>query len=781
MRYNSAIFCIAAATLLLEISLSRVFSVLFFHHFAFLIVSTALFGFGFSGVFLFFRKPSEANLRHRLSLASLLFAASTLVVYKVILILPHGVREIMDQPVQVWRLVVNYALLIIPFFFSGYVIAALLSIFPERSGRLYCFDLIGASLGCIAVLYLVPVVGGSGAVVAAAILACIAALILAPARGVLFFASVAAIAGTGLLLRSSEAWFRLPITQIIAEKYGARHFKGSVPEYSGWSPVSRIDVYPAGAANKIMFLDGGSNVSFMIPFDGDVENLQPRINWRVVPYVIAPRPSACIIGPGGGEDVLNALSYRSQSIDAVEMDPLIVDLVLGIYSGLTGRIFHHPSVHTLNDEGRSYLRRSGRQFDLIQEVHNVSPMAIASGALNLSESYLLTVEAFQEYWDHLKPDGMLAINRWGVVRAGSIASVVLESRGIADPENYVLVTSRKKSGADTSFYLKKGRITQQDLQRLKDSLDSMRLQIDYAPAPEYQKEENIYYRLLVPSLRNQFLREADVVLYPPTDDRPFFDHFQRFGSFQKSRTEGLPKELDEAMKFVNMGDYALLTLLAEGALFSFLFIVLPLFRMRRQEGSISRWAVLTYFAALGFGFILIEISLIQKHILFLGQPVYSLSSVLFSILVSAGAGSFIFEKRFREGNERKWLLSILILLGMALFFEAVPAPKIFNFLLGASKPVRFLISWLMIAPLGLLLGIPFPLGIRILGRKNPDAIPWGWGLNAYTTVIGSILSVIFAITLGFRMNFMIAYLTYAAGLLAFFFALRRRLNSHPAQ
>lgn len=770
MRYSAGIFCIAAATLLLEVSLSRIFSVLFFHHFAFLIISTALFGFGFSGVYLLFRKPAREKLDLYLGLAAILFGLSTLIVYRVILYVPPQTEGLIQRPEQIIRLLLNYALLAVPFYFSGYVVGAILSSFPEQSGRLYAFDLMGAAIGCLSVLWLVPAAGASGAVVIASLIAGISALIFVARHKVLFLFSVIFVIGCGVLLPQAENIFDFPIKRIVESKYGGRHVRAEKPEYSAWSPVSRIDVYQAAGSSKIMLLDGGSNVSFVVPFHGNIAALEPRYNWRVVPFAIGTRPSACIIGPGGGEDVLNALSHRVESLDAVEMDPLIVDLVQGRYREFIGAIFNQPGVNTVNDEGRSFLRRSGKQYDLIQQVHNISPIAIASGALNLSESYLLTKEAFQEYWDHLKPDGMLAINRWGVVRAASIASVVLQENGVQDPENYVIVTSRQKSGVDTSFYLKKGKFTDADFEKLTESSDAMGVRIDYAPRPPWQRDENVYYRLLSLDSRDAFINQADIDLSPPTDDRPFFDHFQRLGSFQRSSTV-LPNELNRALQFVNMGDLALFTLLGEAALFSFLFILLPVIRFGKHSSSISRWSVLAYFSALGLGFILIEISLIQKHILFLGQPVYSISSVLFSVLLSAGAGSYLFQRFFRDGSEMRWLATIPILLGTCLLLELLIMPVVFHAFLGSSKLIRFCISGLLIAPLGLILGIPFPMGIRILGMKAPEIIPWGWALNAYATVIGSILCVIFAISLGFRMNFAIAFLAYAAGFVLFRLAL----------
>lgn len=772
MTLYLGIFLVAAGTLLLEIVLTRIFSVLYFHHFAFLIISTALFGFGFSGIYLFVRKKKEKNFADRLSLASLLFAVLLLVVYKIILVIPHEFSVYIKQPIQLVRLILDYALLAIPFFFSGYVIGAILTQFPERAGRLYCADLLGAATGCLLALWLVPLLGGSGTIAAAALIVGLAALIFSAERRTrLRWITLIFILAAGVLTWKGESFFRIPIEQVIQEKYPLRRAPGIGPEYSAWSPVSRIDVMPT--TNKLILLDGGSNVSFMVPFKGDVSKLPPRWNWRAVPYAIQYRQDACIIGPGGGEDVLMALSHKVKSTTAVEMDPLIVNIVRGKYADYIGHIFDHPTVRTLNDEGRSYLRRTPQQFDLIQQVHNISPMAIATGALNLSESYLLTLEAFREYWRHLKPGGMLAINRWGIVRAASLASLALQQEGITDPENYVLVTSRFKSGADESFYLKKGKITPEDLVRLQEKIRELRIQIDYAPTPAFQNEENIYYRLLVPTLREDFIRKADLNLDAPTDDKPFFDHFQRLGRFQTTTTV-LPRQMNKALEYLNLGDLALFTLLGEAALLSFLFIVLPLVRLRRLRKTISHWSILAYFAALGLGFILIEISLIQKHILFLGQPVYSITAVLFFLLLTAGSGSFLFQKLFGDGKEASWLIGLGAALAILILLEITVVPKLFHLFLGAGKVARFFISGLLIAPLGLVLGIPFPLGIRILGNRAPEAIPWGWALNAYATVIGSILCVILAITWGFNLNLLSAVLIYFAGFASLYYGMIRQ-------
>ena len=284
---------------------------------------------------------------------------------------------------------------------------------------------------------------------------------------------------------------------------------------------------------------------------------------------------------------------------------------------------------------------------------------------------------------------MLAINRWGVVRAASTVSVVLQEEGIQDPENYVVVTSRKKSGADTSFYLKKGKLSNEDLNALIKSLEILGIQIDYVLCQGGKKNKMFTIVCWPLTAAMNSLRQSDLDLSPPTDDRPFFDHFQRFGSFQKS-TSILPNELNRALQFVNIGDLALLTLLGEAAVLSFLFILVPVIRFGKRPAAISRWSVLAYFLALGFGFILIEISLIQKHILFLGQPVYSITSVLCSILLSAGIGSYLFQRIFREGSESRWLTMLPIALGLLLTFELVTNAHCVSNVFGSRKSVAIL-------------------------------------------------------------------------------------------
>ena len=763
------IFLISAATLLFEISLTRVFSVFFFHHFAFLIISTALFGFGLSGIFLFFFHKRIANLKNSLSLGALLFAFTILICYQIILFLPHQFKDIAENPRQIVRLVLYYAILIIPFFFSGCVIGLILSSFTEKAGRFYCADLIGAALGCISVLWLVPALGGSGAILASAFLAACSAPAFWPSSKVIKLASFVFAGVTLLLIPGAEKHFALPMSQIFQEKHGTFYQAPSRKiEYSAWSPVSRLDVLTT-APTKLIYLDGGSNVSFLLPFRGRWEEIQPRVNNRTVPFLIAPRKFACIIGPGGGEDVLNAISFGLDRIVAVEMDPLMVKIVRERYREFLGDTFQQPSVELVNDEGRSFLRRTKDQFDIIQTVHNCSPMALATGAFNLSESYLFTMEAFQEYWDRLKPGGMLAINRGGILRAAPLASVILQKNGIPDPENYVMVTLRR--GGDTGFYLKKGRITETEIQNLREYQKGTRVQLIYAPAAEFKTEKNVYYKLLAPHLRDHFIAKADIVLSPPTDNWPFFDHYQRLGSFQAS-TSILPDELNSALRFHNMGDLALYTLLGEAAVLSFLFIVLPLFRLKKIKSVISPIPILLYFSAIGAGFILIEISLFQKHILFMGQPVYSITSVLFSLLISAGAGSLFLQRWFVEGRERIWLLRIVVALSVLVAVEMFLTPRLLNAFLGFSMIQRFVISGLTIVPLGFVLGMPFPLALRIVGKRFPEAIPWGWGLNAYMTVVGSILCVLFALTFGFRMNFLIALAIYWVGFLSFLVMLK---------
>lgn len=754
--YYMGIGTIAGATLLLEVAMTRIFSVAFFNHYAFLIVSTALFGTGFSGVFLaIFPSFKRFDFNKMLTVLSLCFAVSIIVTLKVVVGVPLQFGKLDSQAIQMLYLSIYFLGLAIPFFFSGMVIASLLSNIPGDVNTLYFSDLIGAGIGCFLVLPLVPTITAPGAVIVAAMLGCAAAAAFAKLTGKSLVAlSLLLMAAMAALLPLADSHFRVKVHE------GKRSFRDEETEFSKWGPISRIDITPYGL-DKILWIDGGSNQSFMKPFDGNVETLQPSPLAGLV-YQLVKNPDVLVVGPAAGEEVLYTLSYKPKSITGVELDPVICKIMQKEYKDFVGGIYNLPNTKLENDEGRSYIRRSPDKYDVIQQINNASPTAIASGALNISETYLITVEAFKEYLDHLKPGGYIFIRRYGAIRLAVVAAQALRERGVEHPEEEIIVMSDPlHTVAGGQFFLKNGAFTEEELALFREPGNYENLM--HGPAAlNVQHPKYAEYRTLIadPDAWKKY-DEVGISMFPVTDDRPFFNHFTKFARFNKNT---VPEEFKPIFRVYGNTDNSLLVILGEAAGLSVIFIILPLYLFQRAGlHAPGKFQFLLYFFSLGLAFILIEIVFMQKFTLFMGNPTYSVTVVLFSLLVAAGCGSFL-SGRFKQ-NPKGALLVVITAIVLLCVVELTIAPKIFTLFLGKTMPVRMLISILMLFPLGLMMGMPFPLGITLANRVAPRLIPWVWGINGYATVIGSVLCVIFALSFGFKAVIFIACGIYVVGLI----------------
>ena len=768
--YYLGISLISGASLLFETTMTRIFAVAFFNHLAFLIISTALFGLGFSGVILsIFPSIYKFDRNKVLMILSICFSVSAIITLKIVVEVPLRFSSLQEQTIQLAYLGIYYLALAVPFFFCGMVVASLLSQIPQRVNRLYFSDLIGAGLGCLSVLVLIPKLGASGAVIIAALLGIAASACFARQIGKnAVLVSVVFFLGIGLLLPNSETWFRVNVHEK-KRSFANQEETGEV-EFSKWGPISRIDVAKFHQ-DKIIWIDGGSNQGFMKPFNGDLKSLKPDHRAGLV-YSLVKDPDVLIVGPAGGEEVIYALSHRPKSITGVELDPVIVDIVQNEYRRFIGRIFSQPNVTLVNDEGRSYIRRSPKKFDIIQQINNASPAAIASGAINISETYLITVEAFHEYLDHLNEGGYVFIRRWGSLRLAVVATQALRERGVEHPEEQIVIISDPdphhshpagRAQFFGQFYLKNGTFTEEELNVFRKP--NVYKDIIYGPRalnvqhPEYAE----YQKLLAsPDVWKQYYDEKGIDLSPVTDNRPFFNHFTKFGQFTAGKDMA---EFQSIFQYYSNTDFPLIIILAEAALLSLVFIILPLYIFKRSGlRSRGKFRFLLYFGSLGLAFILIEIVLIQKFTLFMGNPTYSVTIVLFSILTFAGCGSFLTD-RFHQ-HLKPALAMVIFGILLLCWIEMTFGPVIFNACLHYSTPVRILISILMLAPLGMLMGMPFPLGITFTNQIAQRLIPWVWGINGYATVIGSVLCVIFALMFGFKAVVFVACMIYLIGLAA---------------
>lgn len=441
----SGIFTLSAAILLFELSLTRIFSVILWSNLAFMVVSTALFGFALSGIFI---GLSPAN--RKISLASVALncfwtGLAMLLAYLVVTHVPFQMWQFRKNPLNYLTLAVWEIALLLPFFFGGLAIARLLSLYPLKSGKLYGFDLIGAAVGSLALVPLLPLLNGEGVVLVSALFACLAALFLSElTQGRLKIAAVLTIIALLIVAPNAERW--LPI-KFFQEK---RRFNEAVSKHritdTRWSTISRVDIAPykpksgplKGQKMRAVWIDAGTNASVVLPWDGNLSALKP-ITWSTIAAVDALKsgtnPKVLIIGSSGGREVLMALSHGARHVDAVEMDPSIVHFLHGdSLKKFSGNLFENERVTLINDEGRAFTKRQAAgSYDIIQSVNNYTPVAMAAGALNLSETFLLTKEAIKDYYERLSSNGVLALYRGATLRMALTAIAALREMGIDHP------------------------------------------------------------------------------------------------------------------------------------------------------------------------------------------------------------------------------------------------------------------------------------------------------------------------------------------------------------
>jgi MFS family permease len=790
------IFLLSLATLLLELSLTRVLSVALWYHFGFLVISTALLGFGTSGVVLALwrRLREEIALDRALGVLALLFGILTVVCFWVMQRIPFDPFSLFSDKRQLAFMPLYYVVISLPFFCSGLALALLFTRGGTRVNRLYAFDLVGAGIGCAALALIMPAFGGSGSVVFAAALGLLAAAIFA-------FRSATKIAGIAVAL--AAGFFALAFFAGKVLPISITPNKPSPPQppiYTAWNTFSKIDVFETknpprsttGRSARRFIFDAGTAATGMMDLRPNVRETLRQLEGKDdfssnIAYVGKTRPTVLIIGSGGGGQVLDALHYGAEKIVAVEINPIINDVIRNRMRDYWGDLYEQPEVEVVTEEGRSFVRRSKEQYDAIISVHTISNAAIASGALSLAENYVLTREAFEDYLDHLKPDGILYFTRpeTQISRLFSTGREALAARGINDFTSHFFAyrglplrqqpTASIFKSFTAGFLMKKSPFTAEEIAAISKILrigepaqapDGQITEILYSP--NEPSSTSIYYRLLTaPDLRTVYATET-AQTEPATDDRPFFNQHTRWSTINQKTFEDIftqDRKARMALEDRPVAEVTLLVLLVQSVVVAAVLILLPLIKFSRKGLNVpDRGRFLIYFAGLGLGFIMIEIALLQRFTLFLGQPVYTFAVVLAALLIFTGIGAALSDK-FGSAARRN-LRVIVPLILVTLLVTAFLTPYIFHLALGWSLAARVIISVVILGPLGILLGMPFPSGLRIIGEEVPSLVPWAWGVNGFFTVIGTVGALILGMAFGFKAVLVIAAGCYLIALAA---------------
>jgi hypothetical protein len=778
-RTDVGIFLLALGTLLLELALTRVLSVALWYHFGFLVISTALLGFGASGVALamWTSLRERAPLDRAVAALSLAFGIVTLASFWLLQRIPFDPFSLYTDRRQLLFMPLYYVIIAAPFFCSGLAIALLLSRASADVNRLYAFDLLGAGAGCVAITFVMPAVGGSGAVAVAAAVAFLAAVVFGARQAPRIAVASAVCAGAALIV-ARDADRVLPIA--ITPNKRAPNEK---PLYTAWNTMSRIDVYQF-QKHRLLLFDAGTAATSMDDLSSGVRAYlaQPEDTTDFdsgLAYVGKVRPRVLIIGSGAGGEVLDALRYGASSITAVEVNPIVTDVVTHRMRDYWGGLFEQPEVRIVTDEGRSFVRRSREQYDAIISEHTISNAAIASGALSLAENYVLTREAFEDYLDHLSADGVIFFTRpeAQIPRLVATAREIFARRGLGDPASHVYAFRQTDEPGRLSFVagfvLKKSALTAPEVQEIgrrlgvtPDGSGGRRTQILYSPfAP---RASTIYDSLLTAPDITRVYAGSPVELEPATDDRPFFNQHARWGSLGLGAIRDVLSQRRMgrmALEDRPVAEVTLILLLAQSVVIAAVLILLPLARFGREGLAVpDRWRYLTYFAALGLGFILAEIALLQRFVLFLGQPIYSFAIILGSLLIFTGVGSAL-AGRITSPPRRAlaWVLPVVI---AVLLATAIVTPAVFRMALGLPFFARAVVAVALVAPLGVALGAPFPTGLRIAAHDATAIVAWAWGVNGFFTVIGSVAAMILGMAFGFTTVIVLAGACYVIALIA---------------
>ena len=715
-----------------------------------------------------------------------------------------------------------YGLAALPFFCGGLTVTLAIARLSSHINAVYASDLIGAAAGCLVLIPLLDRLGAPGVVLTAAVLSAAAAALFAPrdrrSRIVSIGAAMITVCLAGQL--SGLAVFDVVVT---------KGHLGDRVLFSKWNSFSRIGVYERthgdwslsyayqGQLPDTRYMDIDSAASTPIlgvkPDLSNAEYLRYELTALVYHLVAArglgpvltdhrgfglvasrpvpdsqpasrspeslsaqlaasPQPpvpaasgfTALIIGPGGGRDLVSALVFGASHVDGVEINPIIADDVMrDRFRDFSGGIYTNPRVRIAVDDGRSFVRRTPDRYDVIQASLVDTWAATAAGAYTLTENTLYTVDAFNDYLDHLNETGVLSITRWVAdgLRLVSLAQAACEARGWSAAERLAIV----RHGRVATFLLKRAPFTAAEVSQLQGVATRMGFDILYAPNTATGPDENVdgtqtadYARLIQAPDRMQFYRDYRQDIRPTTDDRPFFFHttkLERQFSVAFSKT----------MLFGN-GLSALLTLLGISATLVLLFVVGPLVltdRGARRSGGWLFWLV--YFGALGAGFMLIEVSILQRFVLLLGHPVYSLTVTLFSLLLGTGLGAAWSRRLDNRSLRRTGLAAVAAVAAMAVLVMLISTPIVI-WAIPFGRSTRMLIAVTLLVPMGVALGVPMPTGLRLLHESAPQMVAWAWGINGAMSVLGATLAIFIAMNWGFQVTLLAAAFTYLLGAVA---------------
>jgi hypothetical protein len=761
----AGIFLFSFSSLSYEIALTRVFSISLWYHFAFMVISIAMLGIGASGTVLSLSKKLNAPFQYdvllkRIGIYGLFLGASITASYLLSNRLPFDPVRLSWDKVQILYICLYYLLLSTPFFFFGLSVSTAFSSASERAGFLYGADLLGAGAGAIGLVLLMSITGPEVVILLVSSIALGGAFLVGGRRTrtascILIACNVFLVMTPDLISPRMSPYKGLQL----ALKYpGAQHIK------TYHSPFSQVDVFRSPAVRfapglSLKYLDPLPE-QIGISIDGGEVNAVTVADNResfgfleflpsALPYEIGKRESVLILDPRGGLEVLLAGYYDTGNIFKVESDPLVIEVIRDDLGDLSHGVYDS---NTWQGLGRSWLKAGNRKFDLIDiPLTGTSP----SGSFGIAEDYRFTVEAFKVYLGHLTKGGMLSMHLYILppprteLRLLSTLVAAMEEMDVKEIERKIIAI---RSWGSVGILAKVEPFTQEEIEGVRKFSREKRFDLVLLPGIR-EEETNIYVKtasneyftafsgILDPGRRAAFQRDYLFDITPVRDENPFFHYFLRMKNLSR-----IHEVMGGKWQYFIEEGYLLPAVFLQVLLLSVILVLLPAMKKGKATGKGNPLGrPLLYFAFLGLGFMFVEVSLIQKMILPLENPSYAVTTVLTSLLIGSGIGSLL-SNRFSVLRSPLTLLAITLLiaaysLGIPPFSDLIaPQPLLKKAALGFA----FLI------PLGLPMGIPFPMGIKNLGENTPELIPWAWAVNGCASVLAPILTIMLAMAVGFQ-------------------------------
>lgn len=788
----AGLFLVAMATLMYEVLLTRIFSVTTWYHFAFLSISVTLFGLAAGGIAVYLNSPkffSEEKTHDHLAASTLLFAVFSSAAILIHLYCPFLLGDAPAGLIITVALTATIPFTLAAFTASGIAISLALTRFPRQVNYLYGADLLGAGLGCLAVVALLRYIDAVTGVFLISALAGLSALCFAQRSTNKRLLSTAMCFSIGFGALAAAQFLSYQIQRpLIAVRY-TKGLKEPENLYQLWNTFSRIRVFGSGSEDnpvdpyglspkiaettraKFLYLDiDGGAATPILKFDGNtlpVSYLAFEIS-NVVHH-LRKNAEVAVIGAGGGKDILSALVMNQRHVTAIEINENVLKAVHEKYADFSGNLKNNPRVTLVNDEARSYITRTDKKFDIIQISMIDTWAATASGAYALSENGLYTTEAIKTLVNHLTDRGVLTISRWyahGIpsefYRLTALATESLKQMGITEPAKHIMafrvMPTKERSIPDGigTLLVSKSPFTAQDYEIANKLAADM--QFDLVFAGDVKNDQTLA-RLASGEDPSTAAPNVPFNLKPPTDDSPFF--------FQAVSLKHLadPQAMSRNMNLMNI--FAGLMLLIAGifTLVVTIYCIRIPYLKTADKQSVTRAAPLfVYFFSIGAGFMFIEISQIERLTIFLGHPVYGLSVVLFALLLSTGIGSLLSEHwLIRRQLDVKIAVALIIAVLLVYFVASGPVLAALD-----TQPLVVRVSSAigLLSMIGVMLGTAFPIGINTTMRLNPTLAPWLWGINGASSVSASVLAIIIAMFIGINASYLCGVLFYLLALLA---------------